>query len=116
MFVTIGNIAQYLPGVSGEIMLSNPVARIATATEAAECINRMAMNANPLMHSANEDFKRLYRSNYHNTGSDTELSAPEVLQPLPNKAMSGYNVAESLGTFEVCDTFSHLFNDKGEVL
>ncbi len=82
MFITIGNIAQYMTGFGAEALLVTGNARIATALEAAECISRMVFNGDSKMNEANDDFKRIYSN---------PLSASEVRMPVPNKAMEGFN-------------------------
>lgn len=104
MFITIDRMTQHISDIGGKMLLSTGNARIATAKEAAECLNRYTYLGNEKMHEANEDFKRIYYS---------PLSTNDVAKPVPNKAMKGFNARRE--AFEPSEQFANLFKD-GEVL
>lgn len=86
MFITIGNLSQYAPSIIDQVLLANPAARISTAHEAAECINRYVMSGDNRMHEANEAFQGIYG----------KLSSPDISIPIPNQAMKDFSVQAAL--------------------
>lgn len=107
MFITIGSIATHMSEMAGQTMLALPQARVATAVEAAQCINRMVLNGMDV-DEANENFKRIYTK---------PLSASESYKPLPNECMTGFSASGSVRECEGWgEQFKHLFNPDGEVL
>lgn len=107
MFVTVENIAQYVPDMAGVALLAS-TGRISTAEEAATCINRMVINGDPRMNEANEGFKRDY---------SVKMSAPDVVLPVPNPAADGKRVSTIMREErEHSETFNHLFDENGYVI
>ncbi len=94
-FVTNHGIAQHVAESTGEMLMAMG-ARMSTAAEAAECVNRMVMSGNKDMSVANEEFKKIYSN------------------PLPNPAMSGFSIQKEMR--EHSEIFNHLFDSDGNVI
>ncbi len=60
MFVTVGNMTQYVSDIGGQVLLTNPEARIASAHDAACCVRRLIYMGNASMGDANKDFNETY--------------------------------------------------------
>lgn len=59
MFVTIGNIAQYVGDDAATILLCGG-ARKSSPMEAGNCVDRLIINGDPRMHDAEAEFKRTF--------------------------------------------------------
>lgn len=108
MFVAYDGLTHYCTDTMGKALVATKQATVATASQAADCVNRFVVNGNSMMNEVNEAFQRIYGK---------PLSAAESYKPIPNECMKGFSVAQGLREYEYSETFAHLFNpETGEVL